>query len=118
MFISYIVRDFFKNWLCAQVIKDSEVNLPLRLTVRHLALLEARNLLSKGIKLYGKFKGWWVDNGENDVIRGSIIDTVLNVRDGIMHFVVKTKDGIVRAGGPDAIIEEFATREVFLRQAK
>jgi len=33
----------------------------------------------------------------------------------IMHFVVKTREGLVRVGGPDARVEEFAAQNIIIR---
>lgn len=40
----------------------------------------------------------------------------MDLRSGLMYFETKTSDGFVRVGGPDAIVEEFAMKEVTIER--
>ncbi len=116
--INYIISDFFREWVWGEEIKDKGINLPARFTIHKLALYEAERLLKRNKRLYGYFEGWWVSSSRQGRIEGRIIDTHIDFLTGYMHFVVETSNGLIRAGGPDATLEEFATREVLLKEGK
>ena len=117
LFIGYLERDFLRNWMLARVLKDAWIKLPARFTFYGLALLEAKRLLMNGVRLSGEFRGWWVSSGERDTVRGEIVDVVVDYSMGVvMHFVVKTEEGIIRVGGPDAVVEEFAVQNIILER--
>lgn len=115
--IDYLEQDFFNRWLRGSVIRDEPVRLPSCFTVNRLALIEAQRLLSEGRRLsltaYGRYTG---SRGEA-IVEGIVRDAVVDQATGVAHFVVDTRAGSIRIGGPDAVVEEFAASRIELRGA-
>ncbi|RLG36357.1 MAG: hypothetical protein DRN91_08135 [Candidatus Alkanophagales archaeon] len=114
--IDYLLHDFFNRWVRGRTIRDSIVKLPRRFTIHRLALLEAKRMVESGKKLSVRVEGRSTKNDTYITIEGLVHDVVLDFSTGLMHFSVETKDGILRVGGPDAIVEECAAHVIELEE--
>jgi len=114
--IDYLLHDFFNRWIRGRSIKDPIVKLPRRFTIHRLALLEAKRMIEHGKKLKARIEGRLTKYDINTVIEGLIHDIILDLSTGLMHFLVKTEDGVMRVGGPDAIVEECAAYVIELEE--
>jgi len=114
--IDYLLQDFFYRWLRSKTIVDEPVTLPARFTMFKLALLEIKRMLDAGIKLWGEFKGKWIKDGKG-VLEGRIVNAFYEPETGIAQITVESSTGEkFTAGGPDAVIEDFATDEISIKE--
>jgi len=114
--IDYLLHDFFNRWLRGRPVRDETIGLPSSFTAFRMAVLEVSRLLEEGIELYAELEGRWVRSGREGALEGRVADVVMDLTTGLVHLVIETDGERVRAGGPDAIVEEFATRKVTLRR--
>ena len=114
--IDYLLHDFFNRWVRSKPIRDEALRLPVSFTIFRIAVLEAMKLLKGGVKLWARLEGRWVDTGKQGVLEGRVVDVVMDMTTGLVHLVVESGGARIRAGGPDAIVEEFATRKVSLEE--
>ena len=112
--IDYMLHDFFYRWLRGKIIRDEKITLPARFTMHRLALLEAERLVKEGLRMKVKVEGYWVKKGVKDVVEGVLEDIVIDLSTGLMHFKVRTGSRVIRVGGPDAIVEDFASNVITL----
>jgi len=116
--IDYLLHDFFNRWVRSKPFRDEALTLPASFTIFRIAILEAMRLMEKGVKLRARLEGRWVDTGEEGVLEGRVVDVVMDMTTGLTHFIIESGGSRVRAGGPDAIVEEFATRKILLKEVK
>ena len=114
--IDYLLQDFFYRWIRSKTIVDEPITPPARFTMFKLALLEVKRILNAGTKLWGKFKGRWIDDGKG-VLEGRIVDAIYEPETGIAQIIVESSTGEkYTVGGPDAVIEDFAADEVSIKE--
>ncbi len=116
--IDYLLHDFFNRWIRSKPVRDEVVSLPASFTMFRIAVLEAMKLLESGTQLWARLEGRWVDTGKQGVLEGKVVDVVMDMTTGLVHFVIESGGARVRAGGPDAIVEEFATKKVLLKEVE
>ena len=116
--IDYLLHDFFNRWVRSKPFRDEALTLPASFTIFRIAVLEAMKLIEKGVKLQACLEGRWVDTGEEGVLEGRVVDVVMDMTTGLTHFIIESEGSRVRAGGPDAIVEEFATKKILLKEVK
>jgi len=116
--IDYLQQDFLYRWMRSKTVVNEPVRLPVRFTMFKLALLEVQDLLASGVKIWGHFKGRWVHDSKGE-FEGEIVKTIHDLETGIAQMLVITDDGNeYTVGGPDAIVEDFAVEEVYLKRVR
>ena len=118
MLIDYLLQDFFYRWLRSRTIIDEDIKLPVKYTMFKLGLIEVRKLIERGCRLWGIFRGRWLRKpGEDGNLEGEIIKAFFDPETGIAQIHVRSDDGnIYTAGGADAIVEDFATSEMLIKE--
>lgn len=116
--IDYLLQDFFDRWLRSRSIIDEPINLPARYTMFKIGLIEVCRLLEQEKKLWGVFNGRWLrKKTDHGILEGEIIKAFYDPETGIAQIHVKSKNGkVYTAGGPDAIVEDFATSIFTVRE--
>ncbi len=112
--LDYLIHDFVNRWVKGRTIVDEYEQLPVTYTFHRLAIIEAKRLLDKGVKLGLRVRGYNTETGEPIDMVGEIIDAVLEVPAGLAQFRVKSNGQILRVGGLDAVIEEIAGEQFTL----
>ncbi len=113
--IDYLLQDFLYRWRRSAAVRDEPLRLPARLTMFKLAVIEAARLLGEGRGLWASARGRWVHRGAGGRVEGRVVKAGIDDTTGIAQMVVETGGGEVTIGGPDAILEDFAASEVYLR---
>ncbi|HDI74887.1 MAG TPA: TrmB family transcriptional regulator [Thermoprotei archaeon] len=116
--IDYLLHDFFNRWIRSKPYRDEAVSLPVSFTIFRIAILEAMRLMEKGVKLWARLEGRWVETSEEGVLEGRVVDVVMDMTTGLTHFVIESEGSRVRAGGPDAVVEEFAAKKILLDEVR
>lgn len=113
--IDYLLQDFLYRWRRSTVVFDRPLKLPARLTMFKMAIVEASRLLSMGVRLWVSAKGRWVHRGREGRVEGRLAEARIDETTGIAQMVLVSDGSRVTVGGPDAILEDFAASEVYLR---
>ena len=112
--IDYILHDFFYRWSRSRVIVDRPILLPTCFTMHRFAIIEARRLIRSGKKLGARVNGIDIETGEGITVDGVIEKCLLSIKTGLANIKLRTKHGTILVGGPDAVVEDIAAREICL----
>lgn len=113
--IDYLQQDFLYRWMRSKTVMNEPVELPARFTMFKLALLELQDILASEVRVWGRFMGRWVRGGKGE-LEGEVVETIHDLETGIAQMRVKRGEREYTVGGPDAIIEDFAAEEVYLKR--
>lgn len=114
--VDYLLHDFFNRWIRSKSIRDELVRLPTSYTIFRLALYETSRLLKEGENIHGVFHGRWVQTGREGIVEGRILESTIDLTTGLSYFVIDTGLERIKVGGPDAVVEDFATARVELKR--
>jgi len=110
-----ISDDLASRWLRAIVSDDRQMfpgRFPKTYTNHVFALFEIERLLKGGKKPIVSVKGRYVKNGEVFNQSGPVTDVVIKLDKLIYYFTMKTDGREISVGGPDALLEDVAAREI------